>query len=145
SLPGSRGGALTSPFPNGGGAIKMTVNGLLTLDGRITANGQTTFSNNNGGGGGGSIWLVLGGFAGSGSLSVDGGSGHLLLGGGGGGGRIAITYSSNSFLGAFSAKGGLGFGNGGAGTIYLRTNSVSGSTSGGDLTVDNGGITGTNT
>src|SRR5262249_44267132 len=78
---------------------------------------------------------------GSGLISADGGNGHSPAGGGGGGGRIALTFTSNSFTGTFSAKGGSGFMRGGAGTIYPKTNSSSAAV----VLVDNGGIKGTNT
>jgi len=141
SLPGSPGG---STFVNsggaGGGMLRMTVSGSLTLNGRISANGAGSITNNGGGGSGGSVWLTLNQITGNGIISSDGGAGHLPNGGGGGGGRIAVTWTSNSFSGSFSAKGGSGFVGGGAGTIYFRTNQLPAA-----LIVDNGGMIGTNT
>src|ERR1019366_8173007 len=60
---------------------------------------------------------------------------------GGGGGRIAIQYGVYLFFGATSARGGSGAGWGGAGTIYTVANNQSY----GQLLVDNGGRSGTNT
>jgi hypothetical protein len=138
---GGRGGFTSTPGPNGGGALHLAANGLLTLNGRISANGTSISSNNAGGGAGGSVWLSLGGLTGSGLISADGGNGNSPAGGGGGGGRIALTFTSNSFAGTLSAKGGSGFMRGGAGTIYTKTNS----SSVGTILVDNGGLKGTNT
>ncbi len=140
TTPGSRGGSASGAGPNGGGALRMTVTGSLVVDGRVTANGLNATSNNAGGGSGGSIWLTPGILSGAGQIAADGGSGHLPLGGGGSGGRITITYTSNLFSGTYSAKGGAGFGNGAAGTIYLKANN-----SNPTLIADNGGLAGTNT
>ena len=63
------------------------------------------------------------------------------LGGGGGGGRIAITYGVYDFSGVVSAYGGGGYAWGGAGTVYTKANSQSW----GQVTLDNGGQSGTNT
>lgn len=141
---GSKGGGNGSfPIPTGGlggGALRLTVNGSLTNDGRISANGKIGSGQNAGGGAGGSVWLTLGKFYGSGLISANGGPGILPGGGGGGGGRIAITCNSNFFTGGITAYGGSGTSYGGAGTIYLQTNPNIGT-----VFVDNGGNTGTNT
>src|ERR1039458_8985513 len=94
-----------------------------------------------GGGSGGSIWLTVGALSGAGFITANGGSGVDAVGGGGGGGRISISYNNNSFAGPVSAYGGGGANWGGAGTVYLKTNSQSY----GQLTLDNGGNTGINT
>jgi hypothetical protein len=147
SLGGGRGGNYVPAFANGGGALRITVNGgfgPLILNGRLSAGGAggtTNIYGGSGGGAGGSIWLTLGTLSGSGTIAADGGAGYLPSNGGGGGGRIAVFYSSNAFAGTFSAKGGLGYANGGAGTIYLKKNE----SSLGRLIVDNGGLAGTNT
>lgn len=144
TLPGSGGGSTQTTGiarNEGGGALRLTVSGTLVLEGRISVNGNSAFTNNSGGGSGGSLWLTLNRFAGSGQLAADGGNGHLPNGGGGGGGRIAVYWNSNSFTGTYSAKGGLGFVNGGAGTIYLKANNAPSPS----LIVDNGGRRGTNT
>ena len=125
----------------GGGAIRLTVTGVLQVDGRISARGTAGSSPSAGGGSGGSIYLTVGTLAGSGVISANGGAGNAL-GGGGGGGRIAITYTSaNAFSGLMSAYGGGGYAWGGAGTIYTKANSQST----GLVMVDNGGQAGTNT
>jgi hypothetical protein len=141
--PGSGGGSY-SPYSAGGaggGAIRLNVSGILQLDGRISANGGNGSVSGGGGGSGGSIWLTVGTLSGAGFITANGGSGVDAVGGGGGGGRISISYNNNSFAGPVSAYGGGGANWGGAGTVYLKTNSQSY----GQLTLDNGGNTGTNT
>ncbi|MGP8052655.1 MAG: beta strand repeat-containing protein [Limisphaerales bacterium] len=141
--PGSGGGSY-SPYSiggAGGGAIRLNVSGILQADGRISANGGNGSGSGGGGGSGGSIWLTVGTLSGAGSITANGGSGADSIGGGGGGGRIAIYYNNNSFTGPVSAYGGGGAGWGGAGTVYLLANSQGY----GQLTLDNGGNTGTNT
>jgi hypothetical protein len=127
-----------SPGSPGGGAVRLTVGGTLSLDGIISANGADTPPEGGGGGSGGSIWLTVGTMTGSGSISANGGSANPLLGGGGGGGRVAIYYSTNLFTGAISAHGGDGAKAGGAGTIYSQPPNESG-----HLLIDNGGRNGT--
>ena len=126
----------------GGGALRITVNGPLTLDGRITANGINA-GTNVAGGSGGSVWLTVNNlFSGTGAVTADGASALLAgSGGGGGGGRVAVYYASSSFTGSMSAKGGNGFQAGGAGTVYVKN--IFSSTP--NLLVDNGGLSGTNT
>jgi hypothetical protein len=129
---------------SGGGAVHLSVNGLLLLDGRISAEGSPAITEGSGGGSGGSVWVTAGTLAGAGTISANGGLGNgfgLTGGGGGGGGRIAIQYGVYLFFGATSARGGSGAGWGGAGTIYTVANNQSY----GQLLVDNGGQSGTNT
>jgi hypothetical protein len=138
------GGGSSSPSIGGagGGAIQLNVSGILEADGRISANGGNGSGLGGGGGSGGSIWLTVGTLSGVGSITANGGSGVDSVGGGGGGGRVAIIYNNNSFSGPVCAYGGGGANWGGAGTVYLRTNSQSY----GQLTLDNGGnAAGTNT
>ncbi|MFH1745535.1 MAG: dockerin type I domain-containing protein [Planctomycetota bacterium] len=123
----------------GGGALKLTVGGVLTVDGAVTADGITGEYYHAGGGSGGSIWLDVATLAGSGAISANGGQGYdVTRAGGGGGGRVAIYYNTNSFAGSWSAYGANGSQYGGAGTIY-----TSGS---GDpyaaVLIDNGGNAG---
>ena len=144
---GSPGG---NPYPGinlpgaggrGGGALRLGVNGLLQLDGQISANGSAGGGTNAGGGSGGSIWISTGTLAGGGSISANGGSGSAPLGGGGAGGRIAITSGTNLYTGQITAYGGAGGGIGGAGTIFISsTRSQTGV-----IIADNGGQSGTNT
>ena len=84
----------------GGGAVRLLVNGILTLqDSQILANGADS-TNYGGGGAGGSIWITSNVFTGNGTISANGGVGNGY-GGGGGGGRIAVyTVDSTSFTGA---------------------------------------------
>jgi hypothetical protein len=110
---------------NGGGMIQLTVNGTLQMDGNISANGGNGAGEGGGGGSGGSISLNIGSLAGSGSITANGGNGVDAIGGGGGGGRIALAFNNTTFAGAIAAYGGSGANFGGAGTIYLKTNSAS--------------------
>lgn len=145
SQPGSGGGSLINPTAGsyGGGGLQLTVSGILTVNGSITANGKAGITSGAGGGSGGSIWLSAATIAGTGKISADGGDGELFGGGGGGaGGRIAMTFSANQFTGAISARGGAGpFLYGGAGTIYSKTNQ----SNFGQVLLDNFGSLGTNT
>ncbi|HOX55407.1 MAG TPA: hypothetical protein P5205_01285 [Candidatus Paceibacterota bacterium] len=128
----------------GGGAIRLSVSGILLLNGRISADGQGGLVDGSGGGSGGSIWLTAGTLAGSGTISANGGMGNgigFVGGGGGGGGRIAIEHGMALFFGVVTARGGSGSAAGGAGTIYTRATSQSWGT----VLVDNGGQVGTNT
>ncbi|RPJ32055.1 MAG: hypothetical protein EHM35_11865, partial [Planctomycetaceae bacterium] len=104
----------------GGGAIRLVVNGTLLLDGGIVCGGAPG-GYHAGGGSGGSIYLTVGTLAGAGMISADGGAGGEG-GGGGGGGRIAIYYGTDTFSGTVTASGGAGFSPGGTGSIfYLHT------------------------
>jgi hypothetical protein len=134
STPNSLGGA-------GGGSIRLSVNGTLDADGRISANGGNGSGLGGGGASGGSIWLTVGTLAGAGSITANGGNGADGVGGGGGGGRISIGYTANDFVGLMTAYGGGGYAQGGAGTIYTKANSQPV----GQLLLDNGGVIGTNT
>lgn len=98
--PGSGGGRWTSsPLTNGegGGAVRIDASGAVTVDGTITADGQTG-NPYDGGGSGGAVYITCNTFGGtSGIISADGGDGGAWYGGGGGGGgRIAVSYTSVS-------------------------------------------------
>jgi len=117
SSAGSRGG-------DGGGAVRLSVAGTLTIDGAIRANGQNA-TPGQGGGSGGSIWIDAVTLNGIGTITANGGNGVLGANGaaGGGGGRIAI-YASSMTLNASSitAYGGSptqGQQRGGAGTVFI--------------------------
>ncbi len=140
---GSKGGDDNyGPGGNGGGKLRIQVGGVLTLNGRISADGQNWIANNTGGGAGGSAWITTHTFAGTGSVSANGGNGEAYVdGGGGGGGRVAVYYDTSSYTGAFTAYGGAGQQRGGAGTVYLKS---SGSPAG-DLIVNQGGNAGMST
>src|SRR6185369_16515719 len=79
----------------GGGAIRLNIGGILTVDGSMSANGNPAFQDGAGGGSGGSIWVTARTVRGDGSFTADGGEGELFGGGGGGGGRIAVYYLTN--------------------------------------------------
>lgn len=122
----------------GGGAIRLIVGGTLTVNGRLSANGQAAYQNDQGGASGGSIWVTAGSIAGSGAISANGGNGESTDGGGGGGGRIALYYTNNLFAGSLTAIGAVGRQYGGAGTIFLK----SASDTTGTVLVQNGGVDG---
>ncbi len=141
--PGSGGAGTTSAQygGSGGGTIRLNVVGILSVGGRVSANGTEGLAPGAGGGSGGSIWITAGSLTGSGIIAADGGRGNGW-GGGGGGGRIALELGQNAFSGQVSAAGGQGgSGAGGAGTIYTRP----ANRSGGQVLVDNRGQIGTNT
>jgi len=113
----------------GGGAIRLEVGGLLTVDGSISADGKDAGSAA-GGGSGGSIYITTGSFSGNGTISANGGdmgSSGQGEGGGGGGGRIALYYDDSNFTGLVEAHGGIGYENGGAGTVAVNPMSLGGS------------------
>jgi len=123
----------------GGGAIRLTVGGVLTVAGQLTANGESGKASS---GAGGSIQVTAGALAGNGIIAADGGSAGVIGSGGGGGGRIALYYGNSTFSGAVSALGGLASGvfpgrSGGAGTLYTQANGQRV----GDLFLDNTGRT----
>ncbi len=139
---GGSGRAETYTGGAGGGAIDLTVGGVLTVDGGLDADGEG--ANYAGAGSGGSLLLRVGSLAGGGWITAKGGHGNRtdgwgVSGGGGGGGRIVIRYSLSvsEFGGVLSAAGGTSAdrGTGGAGTIVLR----SGSQTEGDLWIHNDG------
>jgi hypothetical protein len=115
---GGHGWQGTTGGAEGGGAIRFTVGGVLTVNGRLSAGGNAASQDDGGGGSGGSILLAAGALAGSGAIAADGGAGELYDGGGGGGGRIAIYAPLNVFGGLVSAAGGSGVSPGQTGSIY---------------------------
>jgi hypothetical protein len=126
---------------DGGGAIKITATGTITIDGNLSANGDNGANGSwdSGGGAGGSLWLDANTIAGSGSITTNGGNTFDSTSGGGGGGRIALYYDTKSFAGTLSAYGGLSTNTvtssyqGSAGTIYERDKAQTFA----DLTIDN--------
>jgi hypothetical protein len=109
---------------SGGGAIKLIVNGGVSIEGEILADGGDGGPGNDSGGGGagGSIWMSATEIAGIGYMSAGGGDGATAGddGGGGGGGRISLTYASSTLsFSSLALTGGTGFENGEDGTIYI--------------------------
>ncbi len=88
---GGRGWGQTSSGSEGGGAIRITVGGVLALNGVIRANGNAGLQDDAGGGSGGSVWLTVGALSGMGAIAADGGAGELYGGGGGAGGLLPYT------------------------------------------------------
>jgi hypothetical protein len=132
------GGGVGSGGP-GGGAVVLSVAGTLRVDGTLAADGSAAPNPQSGGGAGGSLWINAGTLTGGGLIAARGGAGGVTEGGGGGGGgRIALYLSQNTFAGTISAVGGLGYQNGGAGTIYTKSSAEAT----GHVLVDNGGASG---
>ncbi|MBS0195366.1 MAG: hypothetical protein JSR77_01275 [Planctomycetes bacterium] len=128
----------------GGGALWLTVGNALTVDGRLSAQGENGTPAQggwrSGAGAGGALRVSCNTLAGSGVISVNGGSYSCCGAGGGGGGRIAIDFTTNAFSGAYSMAGGAGAVRGGAGTCYLKP-----ATGLATLIIDNGGFSGEST
>jgi len=125
ALSGSEGGVAFTGNPKlsqGGGVVNLEVGGTLTINGKVSADGNAGLFPGAGGGSGGSVWLTVGTLAGQGVISANGGAGQGNLGGGGGGGRIAIYSETNAFAGTQTAAGGAGFASGQSGTLYTSTN-----------------------
>ena len=119
---GSGGGGIVGTTPitsaagnvggSGGGALKLTLTGTLTLNGRVSSNGMAgdaiATTGENSGGAGGSVWLTVPTITGTGSVQANGGIGNGMDGGGGGG-RVALYYTSiGGFSGSVLAAGGFG-------------------------------------
>ncbi|MGP8199274.1 MAG: beta strand repeat-containing protein [Limisphaerales bacterium] len=118
---GGFGGGPVYGGSQGGGALRLSVGGILTVDGRITANGEPGLQDDSGGGSGGSVWVTAAALTGGGQFAADGGAGELYGGGGGAGGRIALYSGENAFFGLTAASGGEGDSTGGQGSIYLNS------------------------
>ncbi|MFQ5493024.1 MAG: LamG-like jellyroll fold domain-containing protein [Candidatus Dojkabacteria bacterium] len=106
----------------GGGALKIDSTGVVTINGEITADGETGqvgTDSSGGGGAGGSIWIEADEFAGAGLVSANGGdaTSATYTGGGGGGGRLVMLCDTlNNFSGTVQVDQGIGSQNGGIGT-----------------------------
>jgi hypothetical protein len=125
---------------SGGGIVHIDAP-LLTVDGKLTANGCGTEITAGTGDGcaGGSIWLVTPALNGSGVVEAKGGGGQS---GNGGGGAISIEYASSigSIVKNVAAFGGADTGGlAGAGTIYVKQPAAAYGT----LTVNDNGKSGT--
>ncbi len=87
---------------SGGGALKIVASGVVTVNGRVSANGAIASGNGYSGGSGGSLWIIAGSLAGSGTISANGG--NISSGGtGSGGGRVDISQVVYNFSGSVSA------------------------------------------
>ena len=119
----------------GGGAIKLAVADTVTVNGTITADGQTGGGSGSYGGAGGSAWIVCHTLAGTGRVSADGGDSAGNWGGGGG--RMAIYYQARTMARSCITADGDGSGGkyGAAGTVYLKDETTGIE----DLIIDNGG------
>jgi hypothetical protein len=116
---GSGGGASTSfPGKRGGGAIRLSIAGSLTINGEISADGDQYDGTPGGGGSGGSIWITAGTVTGTGSIHANGRGYTNCTSGGGGGGRVAVygdlsTLSTTALLARSAPVNGAG-----CGTVY---------------------------
>ena len=107
----------------GGGVLRMTVNGVLTVHGRLSANGANSPNGFSGGGAGGSLWITADTIGGLGLITANGGNGGYdwgdPKGGGGGGGRVAVyTCDLQIDPGYITTNGGSGWHAGVAGTVF---------------------------
>jgi hypothetical protein len=133
---GGNGVATATGGSQGGGRIRLSIGGAMTVDGTLSANGYDGAQEDSGGGAGGSIWIAARSVSGTGLISASGGDGDFSGGGGGGGGRIALYSPANSFTGQFSVAGGSGANPGEAGTLYFENHF--GTTLSGTITGTNG-------
>lgn len=129
---GARAGDMGNTNP-GGGAIVLTVDGALTLNGN--ANAGTTAVGGFHVGGAGTINITAGSLTGSGNITANGGSGSGAKSrGAGGGGRVAVRLTDaaatfDNFSGSITARGENAnsatpaFGSS-AGTVYLQEGSA---------------------
>jgi len=118
---GSGGGRLVGGG-RGGGAVELAVDGSLTLDGVINAQGQTA-GGYAGGGAGGSVFITCSELSGTGLITAAGG-GAPNNGGAGGGGRVSVILTNADSFGNVTIMAHGGRSPGGtaaaAGTIYLK-------------------------
>ncbi len=127
----------------GGGMVRLRVSGTSTVEGSISADGQS-FTLLQGSGSGGSIFLETLSLTGSGSITANGGSGDFAGGfdvQSGGGGRIAVVLTGSSSPGTVSLQthGGT-YEQAGGGTVYVRSQGQSASE--GSLILDNASASG---
>ncbi len=123
---GSGGGATRSNSAGsaGGGSLRFTVLGSLTVNGEISADGQNGTVPNyaDGGGAGGSLWIWANQILGTGTIHANGGNGGNGNAGGGGSGRIALYSCTQLPVGRVTVNGGTGFEAGLPGTIVRGAN-----------------------
>jgi len=136
---GSGGGTDTCGGPMGGaggGVLRLTIGGVLAVEGTISADGASP-GGEAGGGAGGSVWIECAELNGLGVVRANGGNGNTGWSGAGGGGRIAITTGQNSMsFDAIESRGGTGWQSAGAGTIWIDDATALRPV----LRVDNGGL-----
>ncbi len=114
----------------GGGAVKLTVGGTLTVNGSINANGQPfSWWNTSATGSGGSVWINTVILEGNGAIEARGGLASDYTQGAGGG-RIALYYTTNNHTGSILTSSNR---DGSAGTIYKKSSAQSY----GDLIINN--------
>lgn len=111
----------------GGGLLVMNVSNTFTLNGTITAKGNTGAGTNGGGGAGGGLKITAESIVGSPqSITVAGGTSGSSAGGGGGGGCAYISYASSNVItsAATTKSGGTGGTNNGSAGTYdsIQTN-----------------------
>lgn len=104
----------------GGGAVRLTVGGTMTLSGTITASAAGC-AGDNGAAAGGTVRIRAPLLVGTGGISVRGGTNTSgPTGGGGAGGRVALnTCALQISLAAVNVLGGTGFQSGAPGTVFL--------------------------
>ena len=129
----------------GGGAVWISADGQMRIDGDILADGTTCNSGSYYTGSGGSVYLRCAGFTGTGMISASAKGVSLSLGGSGG--RIAVYQTESDSFDAFTNVTMRAYGGwdqktpaGPPGTIYTctRSQAAPGGT-GGDLWIRNGG------
>ena len=115
-------GCSNQPAGAGGGAVRLVITGMMTLNGVVSANGGNAEINTlypSGAGAGGSVYVTAGTLTGSGTFSANGGTGVY----GGGGGRVAVYYSSAANYSGFNASAANGGAtNGQNGTVLFANN-----------------------
>ena len=127
----------------GGGVIKIVGVTTLTLNGKISADGEAV-NTSAGGGSGGAISLTdIQDVTGSGSLSVKGGDSDS--GGGGGGGRVRFVITGDmNYEGTYDLQGGSsttgGPGGSGAASVNYKLTGVFGTLL--DVHIDNSDVSG---
>jgi hypothetical protein len=123
------------PSGAGGGVVRINAS-TVVIDGAVRASG----AQNDRAGAGGSVWITTGRISGTGSIATNGGNAYHGIGGGG-----AISIESTdptSILPLLSSRTGTNYGEsryGGAGSIYVK----GAASLYGDLTIDNGPVSGT--
>lgn len=137
---GSGGGADSDagvPGGTGGGVLRITSMGPVTVDGLICANGNSYNGWQDGAGAGGSVNLDCPSLSGAGAITADGGSASTSYGGAGGGGRVVVSTGNLQMPDSkIHCYGGTGYGSGGAGTVWLSAPAFPFPT----LVIDNGGV-----